>query len=69
MTRYINRLSHGTRDGLDVRYVKRRGVVVIGGWYDSIVGIEQWEIPLGKFLTELGITEQDVHKALQQWST
>jgi len=61
-TLFVNR---GPRVGIDIRYVKSRRVLQIGGWYDSIVGIEGGEVALGEFLRGLGITAQDCAKALK----
>jgi hypothetical protein len=50
-TRYLT-TSDG-RSGVHVRYVASRRVVVLGGWYDSICGIEDVEIPLDEFVRRL----------------
>ena len=57
--------ASGTRDGIDITYVKSRGVLEIGGWYDSFVGIETTAVPLGTFLRSLGISAKDCVKALE----
>lgn len=59
------RFSQGGRSGVEVAYVKSRGVLRIGGWYDSFVGIEGEEISLRDFLFQLGITANDVVRALR----
>lgn len=38
----------------------------LGGWYDHFVGIEGITMPLGEFLTRLGITERHVRTALKK---
>jgi hypothetical protein len=40
-------------------------MLYIGGWYDSMVGIESLGISLGDFCRQLGITEKAVSKALR----
>jgi hypothetical protein len=57
-------IKAGDRSGVMVAYVKSRRLVRVGGWYDSFVGIEGFEKPLAEFLTELGITDSDVRRAL-----
>jgi len=36
----------------------------IGGWYDTMVGIQPGSMTLAEFFAKLGITEKDVRKAL-----
>ena len=38
----------------------------IGGWYDSLVGIETHSLQLREFFDKLGITEKDCIKAFKQ---
>jgi hypothetical protein len=52
--------------GVDVSYIRRRRMLSIGGWYDSVVGIASREVPLGEFLRGLGITERDCIAALRK---
>ena len=58
------KITHGVRSGVDVEYVKSTGMLYVGGWYDSFVGIESLPISLGDFCRQLGITESAVRKAL-----
>jgi len=57
-------IKAGDRSGIEVVYVKSRRLIRVSGWYDSFVGIDGFEKSLADFLTELGITESDVHRAL-----
>ena len=54
-----------THDGISVRYVKSRRVLLIGGWFDGSVGIEGGEVPLSEFLKGLDITRLDCLAALR----
>jgi len=49
-------------DGILIEYVKSRNVLRISGWYDDIVGIAAWEIPLKEFCDKLGIKELFNHE-------
>lgn len=55
-----------TRSGIDVTWTKSSGRIRIGGWYDSIVGIESSDMPLAMFLMKLGITEKDVERSFKK---
>ena len=57
-------IKHGERSGVDVTYVQSSGMIYIGGWYDSMVGIKSLPISLKDFCLRLGITEAAVKKAL-----
>jgi len=52
--------------GIEVCWTKRRGMLCIDGWYDSMVGIEGAEFSLGEFFSRLGITEKDCRKAFAE---
>jgi hypothetical protein len=52
-------------NGIDITWTPSTQELRIGGWFDSICGIESESISLGEFLTRLGITEKDVRKALK----
>lgn len=54
-----------SRSGIAVEYVKRRNVISVYGWYDTMVGIQGGSMPLGEFLDRLGIGETDVRRALK----
>lgn len=50
--------------GIDITWTPSAGRLDIGGWYDSMVGIQPGSMTLAKFFDKLGITEKDVRKAL-----
>jgi len=54
----------GDSEGITIQYTKSRRMLNIHGHYDHYVGIEGAEIPLGEFLTRLGVTLKDCEKAL-----
>lgn len=56
--------------GVDVGYDPHYRHITLSGWYDSSVGIAPETMTLTRFLFLLGITETDVHKALETvaWS-
>lgn len=56
----------GERSGIDVTYVGSKRYLKFGGFYDSIVEIEGGYMPLGAFLDNLGITDEDIHKAREE---
>jgi len=41
--------------GIEIEYIKSRDTLIIGGFYDNIVGIESTEIKFADFCKELGI--------------
>lgn len=49
--------------GIDITWTKSTRHLRIGGWYDSIVGIESTEMSLREFFDQLGITEKDCARA------
>jgi hypothetical protein len=51
------------RSGIEVTYIPRLGILRIGGWYDSMVGLDGGEFRLHELFQLLGITEQDAKKA------
>ncbi len=52
--------------GIDVTWTPSAGRLDIGGWYDSMVGIEGKSFSLREFFDALGITEKDCRKAFEQ---
>lgn len=50
--------------GIDLTWTPSAGRLDIGGWYDTIVGIQPGSMTLAEFFAKLGITEKDVRKAL-----
>mgnify|MGYP001557952952 CR=1 FL=1 len=51
----MNSITVGGSSGITVTYIKTRRVIRVNGWYDSIVGIEGFELPIDEFLEKLGI--------------
>jgi hypothetical protein len=62
----MSEIKQGDRSGVGVYYVKSRQHLSIGGWYDTMCGIEPLELSLGEFLRRLGITAKDCEKALKE---
>ena len=54
------------RSGIDITWTPSAQRLVIGGWYDSCVGIESHQLTLLEFFNKLGITEKDCAKAFKQ---
>jgi len=52
-------------DGIDITWTPSSGILRIGGWYDSFVGIEGESMTLLEFFQRLGITEKDCQKAFR----
>lgn len=50
--------------GIDITWTPSAGRLDIGGWYDTMVGIQTGSMTLAEFFAKLGITEKDVRKAL-----
>ena len=50
--------------GIDITWTPSAGRLDIGGWYDTMVGIQSGSMTLAEFFAKLGITEKDVRKAL-----
>lgn len=50
--------------GIDITWTPSAGRLDIGGWYDTMVGIQSGSMSLAEFFAKLGITEKDVRKAL-----
>ena len=50
--------------GIDITWTPSAGRLDIGGWYDTMVGIQPGSMTLAEFFAKLGITEKDVRKAL-----
>lgn len=51
------------RSGIDITWTPSAGRLDIGGWYDTMVGIQPGSMTLAEFFAKLGITEKDVRKA------
>ena len=61
-------LYFGTRNsGVDIQYNRSRREVAIGGWYDSMVGIEGRTVPLADLLRDLGVKPADLRRVLREW--
>ena len=54
------------RSGIDITWYKTRREISVGGWYDSMVGIENTRMGLREFLDRLGITEADCIKVFKE---
>ena len=52
--------------GIDIAWTPSAQRLVVGGWYDSFVGLESHELTLREFFDRLGITEKDCAKAFKQ---
>ena len=50
--------------GIEITWTPSAGRLDIGGWYDTMVGIQSGSMTLAEFFAKLGITEKDVRKAL-----
>lgn len=59
-------IKAGGRSGVEVTYIKSRKLIRVGGWYDTMVGIEGFEKPLGEFLDELGVSGTDLLRVLRE---
>lgn len=53
----------GRNSGIDIMFNNRTGMVTIGGWYDSCVGIASETLPLADFLDRLDIRPQDIERS------
>ena len=51
------------RSGIDITWTPSAQRLDIGGWYDSMVGIEGRSMFLFEFFNELGITQLDCKRA------
>lgn len=51
--------------GIDITWTKTSGVLDIGGYYDTSVGIQSTRLTLKEFFDLMGITEKDIRKALK----
>lgn len=63
-TIYIPEDARNNRSGIDITWTPSAGRLDIGGWYDTMVGLEPGSMTLAEFFAKLGITEKDVRKAL-----
>lgn len=52
--------------GVDITFNNRKGMVTVGGWYNSCVGIEPTTLSLAAFLDRLGIRPQDIERSRSQ---
>lgn len=64
---YIPPEDSHPREGISVEYNTKDMQITIGGWYDTMVGLESETIPLGEFLHRLNITADDVVNALVKY--
>jgi hypothetical protein len=57
--------TYGTAySGVDMGYIKSRGVVTLTAHYDSgYGGMEMYEVPLAIFLRDIGVPAKDIKKA------
>jgi hypothetical protein len=55
--------------GIDITWTPSASRLDIGGWFDSICGIESQSLTLAEFFQKLGITEKDIRKALKANNT
>lgn len=54
--------------GVDIAFIRAHQTIVIGGWYDHMVGIEAETLSLREFFARVGITERDCRKAFRTHS-
>lgn len=59
----IVRATKRNQQGIESSFVRRRGMIVLAGWWDGIRRIPPQEIPLRTWLEQLGITQEDIDKA------
>jgi glycogen debranching enzyme len=52
-------------EGIDITYTKSRKTISIGGWFDSIVGIENQEFSLKDFIELSGIPKKDLAEVIK----
>ncbi len=52
--------------GIDITWTPSAQRIDIGGWYDSIIGIQSGSMTLAEFFKKLGITEKDCHWAFKK---
>ena len=65
--RFLGGTSPDSHSGVDVTYYRNKRKLVIGGWYDDMVGIESTSIDLREFLKVVGVTQTALRKALKEW--
>lgn len=53
------------REGIDIKWTPSTQRLLIGGWYDGMVGIQGTELTLKEFFDKLGITEEQCRKAFR----
>ena len=66
MPKRLDLSNEWRNSGIDITWTPSAQRLVIGGWYDSCVGIESHELTLREFFDKLGITEKDCAKAFKQ---
>lgn len=54
------------REGIVITYTPSSNTLYISGWYDSCVGIEGHKYELNKFLSELGISDENIAKTMSK---
>lgn len=52
--------TDASRTGINITYTKSTNTLNIGGWYDSIVGIESTRMTLGEFFKALNIPKKNI---------
>lgn len=65
-TIYLPEQPEYRHSGIDITWYKTRQILSIGGWYDSMVGIEGEDLTLRDFFDRLGITKKDCQKAFKK---
>lgn len=66
MPKRIELTDEWSNSGIDITWTPTAQRLDIGGWYDSLVGIETHSLQLREFFDKLGITEKDCIKAFKQ---
>ena len=66
MPKRLDLSNEWRNSGIDITWTPSAQRLVIGGWYDSCVGIESHKLTLREFFDKLGITEKDCAKAFKQ---
>ena len=56
------------RSGIGVTFIRSRRTISIGGWYDTMVGIESSTLDLGEFLKRIGVRTVDLAAIQWEWS-
>ena len=66
MPKRIDLTDAYAHSGIDITWTPTAQRLVIGGWYNTCVGIESHSFQLRDFFDKLGITEKDCAKAFKQ---